>query len=189
MQIYLASQSPRRQQLLQQIGISFKTLTISIDETPKAAESALETVQRLAEEKAIAGWNHSHRVEALPVLAADTVGVLNGELLQKPVDKDDACTMLAKMSAAEHEIFTAVSVCSRGKIYNVLSTSTVRFCQLSTDEIEQYWHSGEPIDKAGSYAIQGLGGRFVERINGSYSGIVGLPLQQTWQLLQQLSKV
>ncbi len=188
MKIYLASQSPRRQQLLQQIGVDFELLSINIDETARSGETAVETAQRLAEEKALAGWNHPQRTENIPVLAADTLGLLDGELLLKPVDKQDALSMLSKMSNREHEVITAVSVCLQGKLYNLLSCSKVLFCKLSKTEIEHYWQSGEPKDKAGSYAIQGIGGRFVKQINGSYSGIVGLPLQQTRELLEKVSK-
>ncbi len=184
--IYLASQSPRRQQLLKQIGVAFELLEIDIDETPLKGESAIETAQRLAEAKAVAGWNHSKRFEDIPVLAADTLGLLGEELLTKPVDKHDACSMLMRMSAKEHQIFTAVSICYQGKIHNIYSSSKVLFCNLTKEDIEQYWQTGEPVDKAGSYAIQGQGARFVKSITGSYSGIVGLPLQQTWELLQQL---
>jgi len=185
--IYLASKSPRRQQLLQQIGVEFSLISIDIDETPKAFESALETAKRLADEKALAGWKCHQRVANIPVLAADTLGLLDGELLMKPTNKSDAMEMLSKMSGREHQIITAVSICFNEQIQNIESVSLVKFCTLSETEIEQYWKTGEPCDKAGSYAIQGQGARFVESIQGSYSGIVGLPLQQTWQLLQQFN--
>jgi len=185
--IYLASKSPRRQQLLKQIGIDFTLINADIDEIPGDNESALETARRLADEKALAGWNSPERTQLSPVLAADTLGLLHGNLLMKPRDKQDAIAMLTQMSATEHQIITAVSICFNGKIQNIESVSTVRFCALTAEEIEQYWNTGEPKDKAGSYAIQGQGARFVESITGSYSGIVGLPLQQTCQLLQQFN--
>ncbi len=184
--IYLASKSPRRQQLLEQIGVEYIYLEIEIEETPLSGESAIETARRLACEKAKAGWNSPDRLEMLPVLAADTLGLIDDELLMKPVDKADAVNMLNRMSAREHQVITAVSICFKNEIYNTESISSVHFCALSTLDIEQYWQTGEGADKAGSYAIQGQGGRFVESINGSYSGIVGLPLQQTWELLQQI---
>ena len=185
--IYLASKSPRRQQLLKQIGIDFTLLNSDIDEIPLANETAIETARRLADEKALAGWNSPQRIQLLPVLAADTLGLLDGNLLMKPKDKQDAIQMLSQMSSKEHQIITAVSICFNGEIQNIESVSTVRFCTLTAEEIEQYWNTGEPKDKAGSYAIQGQAARFVESITGSYSGIVGLPLQQTWQLLQQFN--
>jgi septum formation protein len=185
--IYLASKSPRRQQLLKQIGIDFILLSADIDETPLPGESALQTAKRLADKKALAGWNSPNRTLEIPVLAADTLGLLDNELLMKPRDKEDAINMLSKMSAREHQIITAVSLCFNNKIDTIESVSSVRFCKLSQQQIEQYWNTGEAADKAGSYAIQGQGARFVESIEGSYSGIVGLPLQQTWKLLQQFN--
>jgi len=185
--IYLASKSPRRQQLLKQIGIDFTLINADVDEIPRANESAIETARRLADEKALAGWNSPERTQLLPVLAADTLGILDGNLLMKPKDNQNAIAMLTRMSATEHQIITAVSICFNGQIQNFESVSAVRFCTLTAEEIEQYWNTGEPKDKAGSYAIQGQGARFVESITGSYSGIVGLPLQQTWQLLQQFN--
>lgn len=186
MKIYLASQSPRRQALLKQINIDFETLLVDINETQKNGEEAEQMALRLAKTKATKGWHHNQRTAHLPVLAADTIGLLAGNVLLKPQNKTDFINMLSAMSAKTHLVLTAVAVCFDGKCESIISKSLVTFAELSQAEILDYWDSGEPEDKAGGYAIQGLGGRFVTHIEGSYSGIVGLPLEQTWKLLQKV---
>jgi septum formation protein len=189
--LYLASQSPRRRELLAQIGIAHQVLTVAVDETRAVDEAALVYVERLAREKAAAGWalcRPPSVLVQLPVLGADTVVVLNGEVLGKPRDADEGRAMLRRLSGQCHQVLTGVSLCgARGQIACV-STTRVWFRALSEREIEAYWASGEPRDKAGAYGIQGLAARFVERIEGSYSGVVGLPLFETDALLQQYER-
>lgn len=179
--LVLASGSPRRKELLEQIGVSFEVLKVSVDETPLPDESPLDYVLRLALEKAAAGSELvSHNK---PVLGSDTTVVCNGEILGKPVDKDDAIAMLQMLSGNHHQVITAVAVI-KGKIKrHQVVTTDVAFRPLSNEEIEAYWNTGEPSDKAGAYGIQGLGAVFVENIVGSYSSVVGLPLAQTAKLL------
>lgn len=185
MKILLASQSPRRQALLEQIGIEFERVDAEIDERIAAHESPEDAVTRLAREKALAG--RAVRAD-LPLLAADTIVVIGKDILGKPVDFSDAERMLTRLSAKEHQVLTAVSLIDQqGELHSVLSTSTVRFRQIETQEIRDYWATGEPQDKAGSYAIQGLGAVFVEHISGSCSGIMGLPLFETAQLLKHIN--
>jgi nucleoside triphosphate pyrophosphatase len=189
--IYLASQSPRRRELLTQIGIAHQVITIDVDETRRANEPAHEYVERLAREKAAAGWALSKTdaiaaaLPPLPVLGADTVVVAGGEILGKPRDFDDARAMLQRLAGGSHEVLTGVSLCgARGQIACV-STTRVWFRALTSAEIDGYWATGEPQDKAGAYGIQGLAARFVERLEGSYSGVVGLPLFETDALLRR----
>lgn len=179
-QIILASASPRRAQLLDQIGIKYRIQTADINEEICKGESPKHFVQRLAKEKAEAVGPHG-----LPVLGADTLGVLDGELLLKPRDFEHAKQMLASMSGKWHQILSAVAVSHEGKTNVILNKSRVLFKDLSNEEIIAYWETGEPRDKAGAYAIQGLAATFIVRIEGSYSGIMGLPLYETWQLLEQ----
>lgn len=180
-QLILASASPRRRELLDQIGIRYRVETADIDEQAGADESAEQLVQRLALEKAAVVWQRSDRQS--PVLGADTLGLLDGELLVKPQDYADAEAMLLKMSGCEHEILSAVALQTSAGAEVVLSRSYVRFRSISTAEIAAYWATGEPCDKAGAYAIQGYGAIFAEQMRGSYSGIMGLPLFETAQLL------
>ena len=183
--VYLASQSPRRRELLTQIGVDYSVISAEIDESRRAGETPADYVQRLAREKAAAGWvavTQQHLPE-LPVLGADTAVVLDGEVLGKPADFAAAKTMLRALSGRSHQVLTGVGVCRGDILQTAMSTTTVWFRALSESEIEQYWHSGEPRDKAGAYGIQGLAAVFIERIEGSYSGVVGLPLFETAQLL------
>lgn len=182
--IILASASPRRRELLDQIGIRYDVKVADVDESRVAGESADEMVVRLAALKAEAIWQLSDK--SRPVLGSDTLGELQGELLVKPVDFDHAHKMLSSMSGTWHRILSAVAVRDTAGMKTALSESKVWFRCLSDMEIKQYWDSGEPQDKAGSYAIQGLGAVFVERIEGSYSGIMGLPLFETDQLVKQV---
>ncbi|MFQ3235727.1 MAG: septum formation protein [Paraglaciecola sp.] len=185
--LILASQSPRRAQLLEQIGLSFKKIHINIDETPLPGESPETYALRLAQQKSLAGWRHSEHIDAPSlVLGADTVVVAQGSILGKPLDQQDSKRMLGLLSGNEHTVLTAIAVTDGVTLTSKLVTTTVAFCPLSNDKMDWYWHTGEPVDKAGSYAIQGLGGQFVTQINGSYSAVVGLPLFETHQLLMQM---
>jgi septum formation protein len=181
-QIVLASASPRRKQLLEQIGIRCRIHVCDIDETPHEGEAAIDFVARMALEKARA----VEHTENLPVLAADTVVAQDGLILGKPKDKADAVAMLQRLQGRRHEVITAVALGWQNNEYLELSQSFVWFKPLSFDECEAYWRSGEPVDKAGAYGIQGLGAVFVERIEGSYSGVMGLPLFETAKLLERI---
>ncbi|MEN9500734.1 MAG: septum formation inhibitor Maf [Pseudomonadota bacterium] len=184
-QLVLASGSPRRRELLDQIGIRYVVQTTDVDESPLTNESALALVERLACVKARAVWDVRAQTQQplLPVLGADTLGLLDGELLVKPRDFADAQAMLRRMSGQWHAIFTAVAVVTaRDTLVNICH-SRVKFRSLSDAEILAYWQSGEPQDKAGAYAIQGIGAIFAERLEGSFSGVMGLPLFETAQLL------
>ena len=187
--LILASQSPRRAELLSQIGVPFTILSADIDETLLPTETPSIYVQRLAEQKAQAGWQASaHLADKRLALGADTVVVIHGQVLGKPKDFSDAKHMLNLLSGQQHEVLTAVSVCSGTRHDSVLVRTQVTFCTLNDTLIHHYWESGEPEDKAGSYAIQGIGGKFVTHINGSYSAVVGLPLYETNQLLSRMSE-
>ena len=184
--LYLASQSPRRRELLRQIGVHHAVISASIPEQPAAAETALDYVQRLACEKAAAGYAQllQQQLPLAPVLGADTLGLLDGEILEKPRDQAHAQQMLRQLSGRTHQVITAVALHSPAQQSLRVSITDVTFRELSDAEIAAYWSTGEPQDKAGSYAIQGLGAVFVKEIRGSYSGVVGLPLEATLELLQ-----
>ncbi|WP_426149802.1 Maf family protein [Pseudomonas sp. DC3000-4b1] len=179
--LFLASGSPRRRELLAQIGVPFSTLTAPIDETPLPGEQPQAYVCRLAMAKAKAG--QAQAPAGAVVLGADTAVILDEQILGKPADGQDARAMLAALSGRAHRVFTAVAVRSASEAEVICVSSQVRFRHLSAQEIDAYWASGEPADKAGAYAIQGLGAVFVETIDGSYSGVVGLPLCETAALL------
>lgn len=176
--LLLASSSPRRREILAALGLEFEARGLDVDETPLSGEDAADMVLRLAEDKARAG-----AAPARVVLAADTAVVLDGEIFGKPIDRDDALGMLERLSGREHEVLTGVAVCADGNIETGLSRTRVRFRDIGRDEALQYWQSGEPADKAGAYGIQGLGGVFVSNIEGSYTGVVGLPVFETARLL------
>jgi len=183
MPLVLASASSRRVELLQQIGISPLVFPVNIDETPSSGEVVTDLVVRLAKEKAQQGVLETNSL--YPVLGSDTVGLLDGNVLLKPVDYADAESMLLKMSNRWHEIHTAVALIHQGNCYKTTAISRVKFRKLSRDEIRHYWQTGEPQDKACAYAVQGLAAVFIERIEGSYSGIMGLPLFETAQLIRE----
>ncbi|MGE8322343.1 MAG: Maf family protein [Pseudomonas sp.] len=221
--LYLASGSPRRRELLTQIGVPFSVVSAPIDETPLPSESAPAYVERLARAKAAAGLAslkdpvqglrghaRSHRSDAVPecgaipvgagmpakgctaaleeravVLGADTAVVLDGRILGKPENREDALAMLADLSGREHQVLTAVALSDGQRVHSLCVTSKVRFRAISAGEAQRYWASGEPADKAGGYAIQGLGAVFVTGLSGSYSAVVGLPLSETAELLGQ----
>ena len=181
-QLILASASPRRQALLKQVGIAFRQQVAEIDETPLENEAAEDYVVRLALEKARAVRQHSV-TGRLPVLGADTAVVIDGRLLGKPESLAHARQMLQLLSGREHRVMSAVALV-RGREAVQLSVSRVWFRPLSENEIDAYWRTGEPQDKAGAYAIQGVGAIFIERLEGSYTGVMGLPLYETGRLLQ-----
>jgi septum formation protein len=178
----LASASPRRRQLLDLIGVPHVITPADIDETPRAAEPADEYVVRLAREKADAIWQ---RHDDLPVFAADTTVVVDGEILGKPESEDDARDMLGKLSGRAHVVHTGIALRTARGTRTGLSSTRVSFAALTPDAIRAYWASGEPQGKAGAYAIQGLGAVFVNDVNGSYTGVMGLPLFETAQLLRE----
>lgn len=184
-QMYLASQSPRRRELLTQMGLRFKSLSVQVDEQPHATEAPEACVARLARAKATAGWLAAQRELRIPVLGADTVVTVDSAILGKPRNEADASRMLRLLSGRRHQVVTSVAVCADDDIEACTVVSDVYFRSLSEQELSAYWRTGEGADKAGSYAIQGLAGTFVARISGSYSGIVGLPLFETAQLLRK----
>ncbi|AGA71915.1 septum formation inhibitor Maf [Pseudomonas plecoglossicida] len=181
--LYLASGSPRRRELLAQIGVPFSVVSAPIDETPLPNESAPAYVERLARAKAAAGLACLEGPAV--VLGADTAVVLDGRILGKPENREDALAMLADLSGREHQVLTAVALSDGQRVHSLCVTSKVRFRAISAEEAQRYWASGEPADKAGGYAIQGLGAVFVTGLSGSYSAVVGLPLSETAELLGQ----
>jgi len=187
--LYLASQSPRRRELLQQIGVLHQVVSADVVEMPRTQESPSDYVQRLAREKAAAGLARVKRLGLLvkPVLGADTIVVIENEILEKPQSPEHAAQMLRKLAGATHQVMTAVAMAVDNKCEIKLSVTDVVFRPLSEQEIAAYWESGEPRDKAGGYAIQGLGAVFVQQIRGSYTGVVGLPIEQTVLLLDEFS--
>lgn len=184
--IYLASRSPRRAELLQQIGVRFTVLPSDVDESLWALEMPGDYVLRLARTKAQVGVAalQAQGMPLLPVLAADTTVCVNGEILGKPADAEDARRMLQKMSGGHHEVLTGLAVATAQGVEALLSVTRVEMGELGSDEMEAYIRSGEPFDKAGAYGIQGLAGAFIKRIEGSYSGVMGLPIYETAQLLK-----
>jgi septum formation protein len=181
--IILASASPRRRELLDQIGMTYDIWPVHIDESPRRNEAPHDYVRRIAAEKSAACHAQAAHI-GLPVLAADTAVVLGGQIMGKPKDKEDAIMMLRRLSGKTHQVYSAVSLRGNGHS-EALSVTHVTFRALSEREISAYWATSEPADKAGSYAIQGLGSVFVQSIEGSFSGVVGLPLFETAELLLQ----
>jgi septum formation protein len=184
-QLYLASQSPRRQELLRQIGVAFEVIAADVPEHPADHESPREYVTRVAAEKADAALARLRTTARppLPVLAADTSVVADEHILGKPRDRADAERMLGMLANRTHEVLTAVHVRHEGRPHTAVNTSRVTFGPLSKLEIDRYWDTGEPEDKAGGYAIQGRGAAFVARLEGSYSGVMGLPLYEVTRIL------
>ena len=193
--IYLASRSPRRRELLRQIGIAFEILLmredprrgVDFDEAPLAGEAPAAYVTRIAQTKAEVGWRliARRRLSPYPVLSADTTVVFDGEIIGKPNNEQHAQQSLQRLSGKTHHVLTAIAVARREHVETALSTSAVEFRELDADEIRRYVASGEPLDKAGAYAIQGRAAVFVRAISGSYSGIMGLPLFETAELLRR----
>jgi septum formation protein len=183
-ELYLASSSPRRRQLLNQLGIHFSLLAIDIDEAQQPGEAAADYVCRLALDKARAGWASLGDNPSRPVLGADTAVIVDGEIMGKPQDRNHGLDMLQRLSGRSHEVLSAVALAGRREAVR-LSCSSVTFRTLSAADCEAYWVTGEPRDKAGGYAIQGLAAIFITRLDGSYSGVMGLPLYETAELLQE----
>ena len=182
--IYLASRSQRRRELLEQVGVRYLTLDIETTERQYADESPEAFVRRMALQKATVGWHGLDETERRPVLGADTIVVVDGDTLMKPVDVPDARRQLERLSGRSHEVLSAVAVVNATPSVRV-NASTVWFRRLGSQECAAYCATGEPMDKAGSYAIQGRAAAFITRIEGSYSGVMGLPLYETAELLAQ----
>jgi len=193
--IYLASKSPRRRELLRQIGVEFEILmlreapglTEAVSEIPHPNEDPEVYVRRVAREKGEAGWQTvlERKLPFRPVLSADTTVSIDGKILGKPADADEAIKILQWLSGRTHEVLTAITVTAEGKMSEALSRSEVRFAHLDEASLRAYCATKEPYDKAGAYGVQGLAAQFIEFISGSYSGIMGLPLFETAQLLQK----
>jgi len=183
--IILASASPRRRELLEQIGVRVLVQEIDIDESHKQGESVMAYVQRLAMEKAQRGFKTISNKNNLPVLGSDTVVEVDGNILGKPKNRQQAKQMLQQLSAKKHKVHTSVAIVSREMSIIDTSSSVVLFGTIEDNEINRYVATGESDDKAGSYAIQGIAAQFIRNINGSFSGVMGLPLYETAQLLKQ----
>lgn len=182
-ELYLASASPRRRELLAQIGVSFRVLPSSVDESVLPAEQPEHYVERLARAKAMAGRALLPVDADVLVLGADTSVVLDGRILGKPEDRDDARQMLQALSGREHQVLTAIALAGREGCAARLVVSRVTFRAITPTEVQAYWATGEPVDKAGGYAVQGLAAIFIKQLQGSYSAVVGLPLCETAELL------
>ena len=194
-EIYLASRSPRRLELLQQMGIACKTVLLreetnrsrDVDETPLASENPYVYVERMAKMKAEIGVLRARQrvMPPMPLLGADTIVVFNGTIFGKPADQADARRMLKLLSGTQHEVLTGVAITDGTRLLHDTSISRVRFRDLTDAEIAAYIATNEPMGKAGAYAIQGMGAVFIERLEGSYSGVMGLPIFETSMLLSQ----
>ncbi len=182
--VYLASGSPRRRELLTQIGVPFQLLTVTVDEAIVPGEAPEAYVARVSVLKAAAGLTVRPARQAAPVLAADTAVVLDGKVLSKPTDTEDGVRMLRALSGRTHEVLTAIALATARGVQSSLSRSQVTFRAITTAEAHAYWDTGEPHDKAGGYAIQGRAAVFVADLRGSYSGVMGLPLFETAALLE-----
>lgn len=180
--LYLASKSPRRRELLAQIRVEFECVDVDVPEVLQPGEAPEAFVRRLAQDKARAGFARLADPEAR-VLGADTIVLIDNTVLGKPRDRDDGLAMLKRLSGRKHRVLSAVALATGRGIATELSVSEVEFREIGADERERYWNSGEPVDKAGAYAIQGLGALFIRHLSGSYSGVMGLPLYETGGLL------
>ena len=183
--IILASSSPRRKQLLEQVGIAFESFSPEIDESVLEHETAESYVRRLAVAKASAVLA---RYPESIVIAADTSLSLEGQIIGKPESKQHAFAIWSALSGRRHQVLSGVCVASQHGVKSTVVSTQVEFQHLSADEMERYWQTGEPLGKAGAYAIQGFGAQFIPRIEGSYSNVVGLPLHETLQLLNSMMK-
>ncbi|MGA9032055.1 MAG: Maf family protein [Sulfuricaulis sp.] len=188
--IYLASASPRRRELLRQLGVQFEAIPSNILEMRQTGESHADYVLRVARDKAqfVAKQVKERSLPILPVLGADTEVVLDGEILGKPQDRVHGMALLRRLSGRTHEVLSAVCVVDQDSEHVALSTSRVTFSRLTETEIAQYWETGEPVDKAGAYAIQGKAAAFIERLEGSYSGVMGLPLHELTEILKKIGR-
>ena len=185
--LYLASQSPRRRQLLTQLGVEFRLLDIEIDEICDSNEPAEDYVRRVAREKAGAGLLEVVAVPNALVLGADTEVVLDGDVFGKPRDEADAAAMLRRLSGRRHQVLSSVALVGAAREAQVMSISEVEFAELADAQIDRYVATGEPMGKAGAYAIQGRGEAFIRHLSGSYSGVMGLPLHDTAKLLREFA--
>lgn len=187
LRVYLASASPRRAELLRQVGVHFDVIVPDIDEDVRAGESARDYVLRLAGAKAQAAQAMVEKrgLAARPIVAADTSVVVDGEILGKPADRDAGIAMLRRLSGRSHEVLTAVCVLAEHPEV-ALSASRVTFGELGAAEMAAYWDTGEPRDKAGGYGIQGRAAQFIARLEGSYSGVMGLPLCEFAQIIKKM---
>jgi septum formation protein len=183
--VYLASGSPRRRELLQQIGVPFRVVGAAVDEAVWSGEAPAAYVARLAAAKADLGWERHRDAIDGPVLAADTSVVLDATILGKPADREEAEAMLRQLSGRTHEVLTAVALRTVNGLRSRLSRSEVTFRRIAAAEARAYWETGEPCDKAGAYAIQGRAAVFIAELRGSYSGVMGLPLFETAELLSE----
>jgi len=196
MRLYLASRSPRRRELLHQIGIDFDTVVFrdgkradsETDETPLPGEDPVSYVERVARAKSAHGLKivEERRLPVRPVLSADTTLELDGQIIGKPVDMADAAAILRRLSGRTHRVLTGVAINHQARSEYLLSSSEVRFRPIDDEEIRHYVMSGEPMDKAGAYGIQGRAGMFIEHLSGSYTGVMGLPVCETGELLKRL---
>lgn len=188
MKIYLASKSPRRRELLEQIQVDYECLSSEIDESVTAGELPLDYVQRMATSKAVAGWASKDRVLKMPLLAADTSVVVDQNILGKPEDREQAYIMLKLLAGRTHKVMTSVAMTNGENLQLNTSVTKVTFSDLTEQMVEQYIDTGDCFDKAGGYGIQGFAAQFVTSISGSYSGVVGLPLYETSILLGKFSE-
>jgi septum formation protein len=184
-ELLLASKSPRRRELLRQIGVGFRCVDHAVDELRLDRETPGDFVIRMAQEKARSVQDVDFSNPQPVILGADTIVVCDQQIMGKPQDRDDALDMLSALSGKEHQVFTAVAIARGPDLAVLVSETVVEFMQIEDAQIQQYWETGEPRGKAGAYAIQGLGGVFVKQISGSYSGVVGLPLYETSLLLNR----
>lgn len=182
--LILASQSPRRQQLLQQLGLTFEVVVPDVDESLQPNESIVDYAKRLSYEKAVAGFSY-YATDNVVVIGSDTCGELDGQLLGKPTDFDDAKRLLKQLSGNRHAIHTAFSLYDGERSHTQVVTSWVTMRVITDAEMVAYWQTGEPCDKAGAYAIQGLGAQFVSHLSGSYSAVMGLPLYELSMVLPE----
>jgi septum formation protein len=192
--IYLASKSPRRRELLKQIGVQYELLLmrelaprVDIDESPRQDETPHAYVERVVRLKADIALKvmRERKLQPRPILTADTTVTFDGAILGKPGDRDEAMSMLKRLSGETHQVLTAVMVTTAEETFRTLTTSFVTFSTLSEEEIRRYVDTGEPMDKAGAYGVQGRAAKFIAKLSGSYSGVVGLPLFETAGLLKQ----
>jgi septum formation protein len=181
--LHLASASPRRRELLTGLGLKFSYGGVDVDESALPGEAASDMVLRLATGKARTAYDSGEHT--VPVLGADTIVVLDDRVFGKPGSKAEALSMLASLSGRRHQVQTGVALIANGELQTAVSLTEVQFREIHPDEAAAYWQSGEPAGKAGAYAVQGLGGVFVSQINGSYTGVVGLPVFETADLLRR----
>jgi septum formation protein len=185
MQLYLASKSPRRRELLAQLGLVFECIEGSVDESVLDGETPQDYVLRLAKAKAVSGQDNLVVPSQIPILGSDTSVVIDNQILGKPRDEQEAVAMLARLSGHSHMVYTAVAIKHNRDIKSVCCATKVFFAAMTASQINSYVATGEPMDKAGAYGIQGLGGRYIKKIEGSYTSVVGLPLYETSMLLTE----